>query len=336
MPDRILKPDSGNDLVLQNDDGSGKIEINENASIPVTGTLDVSGATLTTSTAQKQAIVQAGPGSGTFDVSSGTLTLADNQISGDKIDGGTISNFASTGIDDNGTGTAITVDSGNNVMIDDSSDLFVKGTGTTADRVKLENSGGHGKITIKNSAGTETIILSGDGGGITGTFNGTVGTSASGFGLITHADQWRLVANMTGTGGAAITNLERNNTNFAGIGTQMSFDTSTGVFTFPTTGVYLVNMHTSLVNNTSAQTYGGIYTYMTTNNSSYSVVISGLENVPASGYYSAYAYSAMIDITSTSTHKIYFYRATSDSNLLIEGGTGASNTAFTFIRLGDT
>jgi len=87
MADRILKPDSGNDLVLQNDDGSGKIEINENASIPVTGTLDVSGATLTTSTAQKQAIVQAGPGSGTLDVSSGTFTTSSAQKTA-IVDGG--------------------------------------------------------------------------------------------------------------------------------------------------------------------------------------------------------------------------------------------------------
>lgn len=87
MADRILKPDSGNDLVLQNDDGSGKIEINENASIPVTGTLDVSGATLTTSSAQKQAIVQAGPGSGTLDVSSGTFTTSSAQKTA-IVDGG--------------------------------------------------------------------------------------------------------------------------------------------------------------------------------------------------------------------------------------------------------
>ena len=44
-----------------------------------------------------------------LDVSSGTLTLAANQISGDKIDGGTISNFTSTGIDDNAGSTALTL-----------------------------------------------------------------------------------------------------------------------------------------------------------------------------------------------------------------------------------
>jgi LEA14-like dessication related protein len=46
---------------------------------PGSGTLDVSSGTLTTSTAQKQAIVQAGPGSGTLDVSSGTLTTSTAQ-----------------------------------------------------------------------------------------------------------------------------------------------------------------------------------------------------------------------------------------------------------------
>ena len=71
MADRIVKPDTGNDLVLQNDDASAKIEINEAGTIVHTGTssIDVSGGTFTTSSAQKQAIVQAGPGSGTLDVS---------------------------------------------------------------------------------------------------------------------------------------------------------------------------------------------------------------------------------------------------------------------------
>ena len=91
MADRIVKPDTGNDLVLQNDDASAKIEINEDGSMPVTGTLegsmtvgsgktlDVSSGTFTTSSAQKQAIVQAGPGSGTLDVSSGTFTTSTAQ-----------------------------------------------------------------------------------------------------------------------------------------------------------------------------------------------------------------------------------------------------------------
>jgi hypothetical protein len=49
MADRILKPDSGNDLVLQNDDGSGKIEVNEDSTISLTGpvsTIDINGGTI--------------------------------------------------------------------------------------------------------------------------------------------------------------------------------------------------------------------------------------------------------------------------------------------------
>lgn len=53
----------------------------------------------------------------TLDVSSGTLTLGANQISGDKIDGGTISTFASTGIDDNAVSNALTIDSSQNLSI---------------------------------------------------------------------------------------------------------------------------------------------------------------------------------------------------------------------------
>ena len=89
MPDRIVKPDSGNDLVLQNDDASAKIEVNEAGTIILTGTssIDVSGGTFTTSSAQKEAIVQAGPGSGTLDVSSGTFTTSSAQKTA-IVDGG--------------------------------------------------------------------------------------------------------------------------------------------------------------------------------------------------------------------------------------------------------
>ena len=56
---------------------------------------------------------------GTFTnlTATGTLTLPDNGISGDDVNGGTISNFASTGIDDNATSTAITIDTNQNVGV---------------------------------------------------------------------------------------------------------------------------------------------------------------------------------------------------------------------------
>jgi hypothetical protein len=54
------------------------------------------------------------------------LTFATNQISGNSVDGGVISNFASTGIDDNASATALTITSGGNVgigIVDPTADL---------------------------------------------------------------------------------------------------------------------------------------------------------------------------------------------------------------------
>lgn len=41
MADRTIKPDDGNDLVLQNNHGNGKIEVNENDTVQVTGNVGV-------------------------------------------------------------------------------------------------------------------------------------------------------------------------------------------------------------------------------------------------------------------------------------------------------
>lgn len=45
----------------------------------------------------------------TLDFSSKTMVMANDQLSGDKIHGGTISNFKSTGIDDNSSSTSVTI-----------------------------------------------------------------------------------------------------------------------------------------------------------------------------------------------------------------------------------
>lgn len=82
--------------------------------------------------------------SGTHDFSGATLTLANNQISGDKIDGGTISDFASTGIDDNAASTAVTIDSSGNVGIGEAapdSKLEVAGSGRFTSNLLLAGSG---------------------------------------------------------------------------------------------------------------------------------------------------------------------------------------------------
>ena len=89
---------------------------------------NIDGATIATSD------VTVGSGK-TLNVSAGTLTLADNQISGDKVDGGTISDFASTGIDDNATSTKITVADATTTI---ANDLSVSGALTVDGNLNVE------------------------------------------------------------------------------------------------------------------------------------------------------------------------------------------------------
>jgi hypothetical protein len=159
MADRLLKPDSGNDLILQNDDASAKIEINEAGTIIHTGTssIDVSGGTFTSSTAQKQAIVQAGPGSGTFDVSSGTITLSDAQRQSIVQAG------PGTGTIDVSSGTFTSSTAQKQAIVD----------GATIEAQDLASGSG---TTLPNNVQDAITRL----GTVTsGTFNGTIGDSAT-------------------------------------------------------------------------------------------------------------------------------------------------------------
>ncbi|MBF0142710.1 MAG: tail fiber domain-containing protein [Magnetococcales bacterium] len=70
-------------------------------------TVDLNGGTIDGTTIATSNITV---GSGkTLDVSAGTVTLANDQISGDKVHGGKISSFSSTGITDNSTTTTLTL-----------------------------------------------------------------------------------------------------------------------------------------------------------------------------------------------------------------------------------
>ena len=80
-----------------------------------------------------------------LDFSGKTLTFSADQISGDAINGGTISSFASTGIDDNATSTAITIDSSENV-----------GIGTTDPEYALEIEGSAKEFRITDTGANNT------------------------------------------------------------------------------------------------------------------------------------------------------------------------------------
>jgi hypothetical protein len=154
-------------------------------------------------------------------------------------------------------------------------------------------------------------------------------------GGITEADMWRLSATHTPGGSAAIisSNWERADTaGFGHIGTGMT--ESSGIFTFPSTGFYLINMNFWFAQLASDYVVGYIFT--TTNNSSYVEAASAVGSGNETGKNNSGSMNFIFDVTNTSTHKVAFYSLRPGSYGTILGTTNANQSAVSFIRLGDT
>jgi len=166
--------------------------------------------------------------------------------------------------------------------------------------------------------------------------------TATGFGVdgITVADQWRLTSafSMTSTSTTTISsNLERVDTSGQGtIGTAMS--ESSGVFTFPSTGIYLVSFNASYsLNNNSRWIEFAIQA--TTNNSSYSHMAmqnTFIQQTDSNATYAAGYANSLIDVTDTANVKVRFGVARAANTVSLTGSSSENQTWFTFIRLGDT
>ena len=193
---------------------------------------------------------------------------------------------------------------------------------------------GVGLITAP-SDGTVTTAKLGDSAVTTAKINDGAITSAkinSSVGLgITEADQWRLTANITSD--AFITsNLERvDDASYGKIGIGMT--ESSGVFTFPSTGIYLVQSQGTFFCKSGGDNVK-LWTYVTINNSSYDLtaqIFGGASNQENTGFA-----TCLVDVTDTSNVKVKFSAESISTDSYLEGDTDSNKSSFAFIRLGDT
>ena len=181
-------------------------------------------------------------------------------------------------------------------------------------------------LTLGTSGDTITIPS-----GVTIANSGT----ATGFGGITEADQWRLTADQSGgTNGDITSNLERPDTDgFGKVGTGMT--ESSGIFTFPSTGFWLITAQVRILAD-SGDTEANV-DIQTETGSGYGVAataVAGNEGGGADVELNGTT-SFIFDVTSTSTHKVKFVTASMGASALL-GNTDSNQTVFTFLRLGDT
>jgi hypothetical protein len=155
-------------------------------------------------------------------------------------------------------------------------------------------------------------------------------------GGITMADQWRLSANFTGDANPINSNLERVDQTIEGtIGNAMTV--SSGIFTFPYTGIYAVTYQISNTLNGNSR-YCQYKIEGTVDNSTYAVVTNGTGTIThtSGNSSSCRAYlRCLLDIANVSTHKVKFSVNVLSDSTETTGSSTSIITGMSFTRLGD-
>ena len=153
---------------------------------------------------------------------------------------------------------------------------------------------------------------------------------------ITEADQFRLTTSISDPGDADITaNLERvDDSTFSKMGTGMT--ESSGIYTFPSTGLYFISMVT-LIYVISNDGSAGVDMKISSNSgSSYDTVAhSDGGNGNSAQTFMTVTAETFVNVTNASTFRCKF-SAAGVVNGQIRGETSQNDTSFTFIRLGDS
>jgi hypothetical protein len=152
---------------------------------------------------------------------------------------------------------------------------------------------------------------------------------------LTEAQQWRLTADLVGDANPISSNLEIVDTGgYGGIGSGMT--ESSGIFTFPSTGIYLIDFN-AIQQCMGTADYANTYIQTTTDNSSYYDSASGYFAAASSGTaFQSGITNFIFDVTNTSTHKVRFRIRQATTSNKLRGSSSYNYTTMTFIKLGDT
>ena len=154
---------------------------------------------------------------------------------------------------------------------------------------------------------------------------------------VTVADQWKITSNVTGSSDLT-SNWARDTTRNGGnVGSAMT--QSSGIFTFPSTGIYLVTFQArAYISSGNNNREYLVRMYITADNSTYEETAQAASNQYNSGSntHTSAQCSKILDITDTSNVKVKFRVQPDNSNAITYGTSSVSYTFARFIRLGDT
>ena len=155
-------------------------------------------------------------------------------------------------------------------------------------------------------------------------------------GGVAEADQWRLTTTTNeGSNAVVSSNWERVDTDGGDkMGTGLT--QSSGVFSFPSTGFWLINMGASL-HLDGGDNIAEVQIHTTLDNSSYNVAsIATTGDTASTDFYEGCYCQFLFDVTNTTNCKFAIYTSSFNSSTFLRGATDANYTYITAIKLGDT
>jgi len=169
--------------------------------------------------------------------------------------------------------------------------------------------------------------------------DGTIAESklASGVNTITVLDKFVLTSAKTGSGDLTANLARESSNNYGGIGSTMT--ESSGIFTFPSTGIYLIKFDAVIAMSSANSRFNELQINTSIDSgSNYNKASNSNGSIPT-GYGSnagvlGASCSAIFDVTNTSTHQVKFSTNFEGASAFLN--SSFNETSMTFIRLGDT
>ena len=162
-------------------------------------------------------------------------------------------------------------------------------------------------------------------------------TKSTGLGGLAMADQWRVASDNGETDASTIGGFERNDTDFAQIGTGMTH--SSGVFTFPATGIYKIEFHASsrrAANQNLAYVRYQLQKSTDSGSNWNNIAFSSSQMASAGDNQETFSCgNAILDVTDASTYRVRLY-VDAATHVRPLYSTSYNYTYLTFLKLGDT
>ena len=153
---------------------------------------------------------------------------------------------------------------------------------------------------------------------------------------ITEADQWRVTSNFNSYDTVITSNWERNDTDFALIGSGMT--ESSGVFTFPATGIYRIDFKLGFYKSDHRRYIGAVAELSTNSGGSYADLTRsyvGLYDVDSNNSQGTSTALTHVDVQDASTYRVRF-KAIADSPVTVYGANDDIRTTVMFERIANT